>query len=136
MIEIVAGPNGSGKTTFASVYLLGNQNRTVYLNPDKIASGIGPFDFEKASFQKNLQRIKKRVLLGGHPIPKDAVYRRHPRCFNNFWTLYRQLCSDWYVFENSGKKPQFIQSKTRFEKQKIFEQTHFMQSFLKESSND
>lgn len=184
-IEIVAGPNGSGKTTFAKVYLHGKQGRSVYLNPDLIASGIAPLDFEKASFhagrvlieeiktrieqgesfafestlsgrtwlnvlkgaidqgyqvtiyflyldsvKKNLQRIKKRVLLGGHPIPTDAVHRRHPRCFSNFWHLYRPLCSNWYVFDNSGKKPKSLQSKAEFEKLSEKKQGQFQQAFL------
>jgi predicted ABC-type ATPase len=80
--------------------------------------------------KKNLQRIKKRVKLGGHPIPTDAVHRRHPRCFNNFWHLYRPLCSDWYVFDNSGKKPKALQSKVEFEKLAEVEQNHFQQDFL------
>jgi predicted ABC-type ATPase len=184
-IEIVAGPNGSGKTTFASVYLLGKLGRSVYLNPDRIAAGIAPLDFEKASFhagrvligeiksmitqgesfafestlsgrtwlailanaidqgyevtiyflyldsvKRNLQRIKKRVLLGGHPIPTDAVHRRHPRCFSNFWDLYRPLCVDWYVFDNSGKKPRTLQSKVEFEKLSGQKKNHFRQIFL------
>lgn len=185
-IEIVAGPNGSGKTTFASVYLLGKQGRTVYLNPDRIAAGIAPLDLEKASFcagrilveeiksmivrgdsfafestlsgrtwlavlkkaidqgyqitiyflylesvKKNLQRIKKRIKLGGHAISSEAVHRRHPRCFNNFWRLYRPVCSDWYVFDNSGKKPRPLLSKIEFEKLSEKRQSQFLQTFLR-----
>ncbi len=168
------------------MYLLRNRTRTVYLNPDLIASGIAPRDFEKASFhagrlliteikarialdesfcfestlsgrtwlallkgaidqgyqvtvyflyldsiKKNLQRIKKRVLLGGHPIPTDAVYRRHPRCFSNFWNLYRPLCSDWYIFDNSKQKPRSLQNKTGFEKLSLNDQHRFTAHFLK-----
>ena len=49
-LEIIAGPNGSGKTTFAESYLLRARGKKVFLNPDLIASGIAPGDFNKASF--------------------------------------------------------------------------------------
>ena len=50
IIEIVAGPNGSGKATFAESYFLKTNQNLAFLNPDLIASGMGPLDFERASF--------------------------------------------------------------------------------------
>ncbi len=47
-LQIVAGPNGSGKTTFAESFL---QNRSsIFINSDTIASGISPLDIDKAAF--------------------------------------------------------------------------------------
>lgn len=102
-IEIVAGPNGSGKTTFAESYLLGLKRNASFLNPDLIASGLAPLDFERASFQ------------AGHNIPRHAVIRRYSRCFENFWNLYRPLCSDWHLFDNSSAKPKRVLSKSEYE---------------------
>lgn len=185
IIEIVGGPNGSGKTTFAESYFLKTKGNAIFLNPDLIASGIAPLDFEKASFQagrilisqvrdniragdsfsfestlsgrtwatllreamdqhykitiyflylnsvkKNLKRIQQRVKFGGHLVPKEAVVRRYPRCFGNFWDLYRPLCTDWYIFDNSGKRPKLIQSRAGFDDLAAEEQARFSGKFL------
>lgn len=185
-IEIIAGPNGSGKTTFAESYLFGAQRKKVFLNPDLIASGIAPGDLEKASFQagrvliqevtarlirnesfafettlsgltwakflkqakrqnyrisiyflylktvtQNLERIRLRVSMGGHNIPKEAVLRRQSRCFHNFWNIYRPLTDDWYLFDNSSTKPILILSKEQFSMFKEREKDRLVDQFLK-----
>lgn len=72
--------------------------------------------------------------MGGHPIPRDSVIRRHPRCFNNFWNLYRPLTTNWHIFDNSGRKPKLIQSKALFEVLPEIEQNKFLSQFLKDAS--
>ena len=82
------------------------------------------------SVKDNLKRIQKRVKMGGHSIPKESVLRRHPRCFNNFWNLYRPLCDNWFILNNSKKKPTQIQNKMEFEALTLEKQTKFSQHFL------
>jgi predicted ABC-type ATPase len=83
------------------------------------------------SVNLSLQRIKKRVTEGGHNIPRVAVLRRQSRCFENFWNLYRPLADDWYLFNNSGKSPRLVSSRSGFEAESPSVQAYFEQSFLK-----
>jgi len=46
---IIAGPNGSGKTTFASEFLVGEWASETFINADLIAAGLAPFKPEEMS---------------------------------------------------------------------------------------
>lgn len=46
---ILAGPNGSGKTTFATEFLTAEGHCPTFLNADLIAAGLSPFEPEKAN---------------------------------------------------------------------------------------
>lgn len=46
---ILAGPNGSGKTTFAGEFLTAEGRCPTFLNADLIAAGLSPFEPEKAN---------------------------------------------------------------------------------------
>lgn len=79
----------------------------------------------------NIQRIRQRVREGGHSIPKETVVRRYARSYLNFWKIYRPLCHNWFVFDNSGSKPKEVQSKSKFDRLSLIEQQAFEQVFLK-----
>ena len=49
-IVIIAGPNGSGKTTFAREFLPKEAGCPIFVNADLMAAGISPFKPEMASF--------------------------------------------------------------------------------------
>lgn len=183
-IKIIAGPNGSGKTTFAETFLL--KREVPFLNPDLIAAGLGPSNFEKASFQAgrvllteikekilkgesfafestlsgltysnilrnaknngyeiiiyflyldkislNIERIKKRVSLGGHHIPTITVKRRYLRCFNNFWNIYRDIASDWFILDNSKIKPKLVANYKNYSQLSDSQKVIFSKQFIK-----
>ncbi len=67
IIKIIAGPNGSGKTTFAETFVVHAKSPIPFLNPDLIAAGLGPVLTNKASFQAGrvlLTEIKNKISNG------------------------------------------------------------------------
>jgi predicted ABC-type ATPase len=66
-IVIIAGPNGAGKTTFAREYLPREADCPDFINVDLIASGLSPFDPDRAALRAGrlmLQEINRRVEAG------------------------------------------------------------------------
>ncbi len=67
VIKIIAGPNGSGKTTFAETFVVHAKSPIPFLNPDLIAAGLGPVLTNQASFQAGrvlLAEIKNKISNG------------------------------------------------------------------------
>ena len=185
-IEIVAGPNGSGKTTFAQAFFKIRNGKSRFINADTIAAGLSSsrtdqtafhagrvmltaieealdagtsFAFESTLSGKtwlpilqralkegytlsiyfvflknpslNLRRIRQRIKEGGHSIPKSTVLRRYPRSFSNFWSLYRPLCKEWFIFDNSERTPRQIHSKNTYGRLSDLEKMKFEKQFIK-----
>jgi len=60
-IYIIAGPNGSGKTTFAKMFLPDYVNCPNFINADLIAQGLAPFEPRMAAIKAGklvLQQIR------------------------------------------------------------------------------
>ena len=61
-VYIIAGPNGSGKTTFAKTFLPEYAECDCFINADLIAAGLSPFSPQKVSIKAGrlvLERIKE-----------------------------------------------------------------------------
>ncbi len=56
------------------------------------------------STQICIERIKERVLKGGHNVPDNDVIRRFSRGNKNFWNNYRLEADYWYLVYNSENK--------------------------------
>ena len=59
--------------------------------------------FALSSAQLAVRRVKLRVSLGGHHVPRDVIQRRFGRSLSNFFTLYLTLADEWTLFDNSSK---------------------------------
>lgn len=51
-----------------------------------------------------IERIKERVLKGGHHVPDEDVVRRYFRSKENFWTNYKNKADKWFLVYNSENK--------------------------------
>lgn len=48
----------------------------------------------------NVQRVRNRVLLGGHDVPEDKIVSRYSRALGLLPKLF-SICNELYVFDNS-----------------------------------
>ena len=53
-----------------------------------------------------VERVKNRVISGGHNIPENVIYRRYIAGINNLSTLYLPICDYWLIIDNS--EPPFL----------------------------
>jgi predicted ABC-type ATPase len=52
-----------------------------------------------------IERVKNRVLEGGHHIPAETVGRRFHAGLRNFHEVYRDIVDEWQLFDNRGHRP-------------------------------
>ncbi len=54
------------------------------------------------------ERVRQRVLEGGHNIPEETVLRRYTRGVKNFHNLYKNIVDYWLFFDNSETNQELI----------------------------
>lgn len=57
------------------------------------------------------ERVKTRVLEGGHTIPKDVIERRYIKGINNLFDIYLNLVDGMLIFDNSYGRHELIAQK-------------------------
>lgn len=60
------------------------------------------------SVEQAKERVKYRVLNGGHNIPSVDIERRYTRSLQNFVNHYHHICNNWYVLNNSTHETALI----------------------------
>jgi predicted ABC-type ATPase len=103
VLYLIAGANGSGKTTIARELL--SEEKLEFLNADEIAAKLDP------------DITKVRVSKGGHTVPDVDVLRRYLRGRRNFFDIVNsKLIDKWTLYYNGDEtyssvaqgKPDFI----------------------------
>ncbi|NER36652.1 MAG: AAA family ATPase [Oscillatoria sp. SIO1A7] len=79
-VYIIGGCNGSGKTTTAMQLLPNNLNLLEYINADKIAAGLSPFNPESVALQAGrlmLERLNSLSNAGADFAFETTLASRH-----------------------------------------------------------
>ena len=79
-------------------------------------------------------RIKIRVLNGGHNIPKNDIIRRFYRSKENFWNTYKDLVDEWNLFYN-GTSEYILVAQSGESKIEIYNENLY-NKFIKDLNND
>ncbi len=58
-----------------------------------------------------IERVRTRVLEGGHSIETDVIRRRYKNGIKNLFEIYLTLVDEVLIFDNSGEKPALIAEK-------------------------
>ena len=167
-LHIIAGCNGSGKTTASFTILPELLMCMEFVNADEIAKGLSPFQPDRVSleagrimlsrinelFSKNesfafettlatrsyrtkildaqkngyfvnlvffwlnsvdlaKERVKTRVLEGGHNIPVEVIERRYTNGIKNLFDIYLPIVDKAYIFDNSNGNHLLIAEKSK-----------------------
>lgn len=60
------------------------------------------------SVELALERVKARVLEGGHNVEPHVIERRYYSGIRNLFKLYMPLCDFWMVFNNSQSPTELV----------------------------
>lgn len=58
-----------------------------------------------------IERVKTRVLEGGHNIKTDIIHRRYKNGIKNLFEIYLPIVDEVMIFDNSAGKPELIAEK-------------------------
>jgi predicted ABC-type ATPase len=59
-----------------------------------------------------IERVKTRVIEGGHNIETEVIKRRYINGIKNLFEIYLSIVDEVMIFDNSGGKPELIAEKT------------------------
>ncbi|MBK0403568.1 zeta toxin family protein [Adhaeribacter sp. BT258] len=72
-----------------------------------------------------IERVKTRVLEGGHNIETDVIKRRYHNGIKNLFEIYLAIADEVMIFDNSEGKPDLIAEKTLVSEIDILDEIKF-----------
>ncbi|OYU83961.1 MAG: zeta toxin [Flavobacterium sp. BFFFF2] len=72
-----------------------------------------------------IERVKNRVLEGGHHIESEIVIRRYHNGIKNLFRIYLPIADEVMIFDNSEGMPELIAEKTKESELHILNKTTF-----------
>jgi len=55
-----------------------------------------------------IERVRRRVIAGGHNIPVDIIQRRYRSGIQNLSKIYIPICDYWMIVDNSEDPPLLV----------------------------
>ena len=94
-VIIIAGPNGSGKTTFAREFLPAEGDCPTFINADLIAEGLSPFRPELMAVESSrlmLKRVRQMAAKGeDFAVETTLAGRAYLRMIHEWQTIGYQV---------------------------------------------
>lgn len=72
-----------------------------------------------------IERVKTRVIEGGHNIETDVIKRRYLNGIKNLFEIYLEIVDEVLIFDNSFGEPELIAEKALENKIKILNEIKF-----------
>lgn len=112
----------AGGTDFAlESTLSGKTQARIIENAKGLGYRISLFYLWLSSAEESERRVQHRVASGGHDVPRDAIYRRFPRSYTNFFEFYVPLADEWSFWDASSTTPTCVATSATNQAEKVRE---------------
>jgi len=112
MLERIEFLFTEGRTFGFETTLSTRSYKPMLLNAKKLGYEITLLFFWLQHPDLAIERVKTRVLEGGHNIPPEIVLRRYYRGLHNLFELYLGIPDNVMVFDNSEERPELVAEKS------------------------
>jgi len=72
-----------------------------------------------------VNRVARRVELGGHDIPEATIRRRFKRARAHFWDVYKNAADKWFLFNNSRFNSPALVAQNEDQKEEVLDKEYY-----------